>query len=185
MKTYGEHFNKLNKFWTKLPTAMCDETVVATNTTAYCWDGSKIVNNTASVQQGNMNQTNQNGQNDKTITLMISELKTVIESMKAAVAGTTDDHDDRDQIYSGSGGSGSASGEYPSVGEEEEDATSINKITDPVLLNQPTDENSVDISEVIVIKPSDPETREIGGGGASYLHACVLLLIASLLVQLM
>lgn len=127
-----------------------------------------------------MNQTNQNGQNDKTITLMISELKTVIESMKAAVEGTTDDHD-IDQIYSGSGESGSASGEYPI--DDEEDATSINIITDPVLLNQPTDENSVDISEVIVIKPSDPETREIGG--ASYLHACVLLLIASTLVQLM
>lgn len=144
---------------------------------------SYIFSNTASVQQGNMNQTNQNGQNDKTITLMISELKTVIESMKAAVEGTTDDQNDRDQIYSGSGESGSASGEYPI--DDEEDATSINIITDPVLLNQPTDENSVDISEVIVIKPSDPETREIGGGGASYLHACVLLLIASTLVQLM
>ncbi len=117
---------------------------------------------------------------------MISELKSVIKSMKAAVQGASVDTNigDRDSIYSGSGESSASGSGGIDEGDDEDSTASINKIPSQVLVNIEED-NSVDIPEVIVIKPSDLKPRETGRGEASYLHSCVLLLITSLLVQFM
>ncbi|XP_028405608.1 glypican-6-like [Dendronephthya gigantea] len=187
MNTYRRHFNQLRKFWARLPTAMCDETVVATNSTAYCWNGFKIVNNTESVQQRNVNGTDQNGQNDITITSLISQLKTMIKKMKAAVEGTTVIHSIIEE-YSGSGqGSGSGSGDdgnYVDMDGEDkgnEDSTSINDILDAE--NETPEDNSVDKPMIRVASPA-LETRESGIGSASCLPISFLLLITSLFIQL-
>ena len=185
MNSHQRQFNKLKKFWTKLPIAMCDETVVATNSSAHCWDGSNIVNNTGSVQQSNKNQTYENGQNDQTIALMISELKSVIESMKEAIQGTSvyTDIPDVGILYSGSGASGSGSGNDVD-GDEDKDGPTSNNIPS-AFVTESIDDNSVNDPEVIVIKNPDLNPKKIGGGGAGYAHTCLLLLIPLLLIQFM
>ena len=186
MASHQRQFNKLKKFWTKLPIAMCDETVVATNNSAHCWDGSKIVNNTGSVRQSHNNRTYANGQNDQTIALMISELKSVIESMKEAIQGTSvyTDIPEVGVLYSGSGASGSGSGNYVDGDKVDEDGPTSNNIPS-VLVTESTDDNSVNIPEVIVINNSDLNPKKIGRGGAGYAHTCLLLLIPLLLIQFM
>jgi hypothetical protein len=117
--------------------------------------------------------------------LMISELESVIESMKEAAKGTSVSTFPVGDINSGSGESGSASGDFVDADEDEYDPTS-NIIPNnlPVLENEHTDENIVN-NEVIVVTPSDINPMESGRGGASYTHTCLLLLIISLLIQLM
>ena len=87
-----------------------------------------------------------------------------------------------DSSGSGSGVSGSASGDKI---DDDEDTTTGNQI--PIFwTSDPTKENPENNYNVNVLTaPNDVEPREIAGGGASYTHKSIFLLITSLLVLLL
>ena len=117
---------------------------------------------------------------------MISELKSVIESMKEAIKGTSvyTDIPEAGIIYSGSGASGSGSGNDGDEEDEDEDGPTSNNVPS-AFVTESMDDNSVNIPKVVVVNKLDLNPKKVERGRAGHAHTCLPLLIPLLLIQLM